>query len=74
MKKLNIRRVLTFIFTLTFIISTVMGTLPAFSLSSDKTDSVVVTSGSYWVSPVKAIENILKNKDLFNLFIELFIF
>ena len=47
MKKLNIRRVLTFIFTLTFIISTVMGTLPAFSLSSDKTDLVEVKNEKY---------------------------
>ena len=62
MKHNKLRRVLTFIFTLTFITSTVMGTLPAFSLNADKTDLVEVTNGSYYVTAGKAGEtvNVLK--------------
>ena len=53
MKHTKIRRVLTFIFTLTFITSTVMGTLPAFSLNADKTDLVEIKNESFYIGAGK---------------------
>lgn len=50
MKNQKLRRILTFIFTLTFIVSTVLGTLPAFASSTDKTDLVTVNNSAVFKS------------------------
>ncbi len=61
MKSKRIRRILTFIFTLTFITSTLLGTLPAFASSTNKTDLVTISHSTEYtgVTVVNVTENVL---------------
>ncbi len=63
MKNIKMRRILTFIFTLTFIFSTVMGTLPAFASPTTK-ENLVTRNDTDWVAPASPDkENILLGKE-----------